>query len=311
MRAPQKGHALSEHLTCRKHPPHGTSRSAIARPRGYHSRHSSPWRPPCGSSDAAERSLSHNAAIVAFFRGIAAFVGGVGWIATTPRLWLRAAAPMATALVLVGAFGALGVRGALSVAHLAMGDGLGAEFVGVLLALTAVVLAIVMGVSMAQPLSGWALDGIVRAQERELDVAPAAKPPWLATMLGSLASALLGLAVGVPLIVVLTLAAWAFPPAVLITVPLKAVVAALLLAWDLLDYPLALHGVGVVARLKWCAHHFGAVLGFGLGALLLFAVPGFGLLALPCGVAGAVRLVAGPLRREAFGPTGSTIPRTP
>jgi hypothetical protein len=168
---------------------------------------------------------------------------------------------MATALVLVGAFGALGVRGALSVAHLAMGDGLGAEFVGVLLALTAVVLAIVMGVSMAQPLSGWALDGIVRAQERELDVAPAAKPPWLATMLGSLASALLGLAVGVPLIVVLTLAAWAFPPAVLITVPLKAVVAALLLAWDLLDYPLALHGVGVVARLKWCAHHFGAVLG--------------------------------------------------
>jgi hypothetical protein len=46
MTAPQKGHALSEHLTCRKHAPHGTSRSAIARPRGYHSRHSSQWRPP-------------------------------------------------------------------------------------------------------------------------------------------------------------------------------------------------------------------------------------------------------------------------
>jgi CysZ protein len=207
---------------------------------------------------------------------------------------------MATALVLIAAFGVLGVRGAMTVAHRALGDGLGAGFVGLLLACAAVVLAIVIGVSLAQPLSGWALDGIVRAQERELGVAPVEKPPFLATLLGSLGSALLGLAVGVPLIALLTLAAWVFPPAALVTVPLKVVVAAVLLAWDLLDYPLALHGVGVVARLKWCAHHFGAVVGFGLAALLLFAVPGFGLLALPCGVAGAVRLVV----RDSSAPSG-------
>ncbi|MGO9833442.1 MAG: EI24 domain-containing protein [Polyangiaceae bacterium] len=257
--------------------------------------------PKAESSDLTGRGRD-----VGFFRGMAAFVGGVGWIASTPRLWLRAAAPMATALVLVGAFGVLGVRGAMSIAHRALGDGLGAGFVGMLLAFAAVVLAIVMGVSLAQPLSGWALDGIVRAQERELGSAPATKPPLLASMLGSLASALLGLAVGVPLIVMLTLAAWVVPPAGLVTVPLKLVVAAVLLAWDLLDYPLALHGLGVVARLKWCAHHFSAVVGFGLAALLLFAVPGFGLLALPCGVAGAVRLVADRAPREAPGPTDVT-----
>jgi CysZ protein len=179
----------------------------------------------------------------------------------------------------------------------------------VLLALAAVVLAIVIGVSLAQPLSGWALDGIVRAQERELGVAPATKPPLLATMLGSLASAWFGLAVGIPLIVVLTLAAWAFPPAGLVTVPLRVVIAAVLLAWDLLDYPLASHGLGVVARLRWCADHFSAVVGFGLAALLLFAVPGFGLLALPCGVAGAVRLVAYRGPPDPLGATDVTDPR--
>jgi len=235
--------------------------------------------------------IDHNEGIVGFFRGIGAFVGAVGWVASTPRLWLRASAPMATALVLVLAFGVLGFGAAMRLAHRAAGDGFGAEFLGVLLGFAAMVLAIVIGVSLAQPLSGWALEGIVRAQERELNLPPAAHPPWLAAMLGSLASAWLGLAVGVPIVLVLTLVAWAFPPAVLVTVPLKAVVAALVLAWDLIDYPLALHGVGVRARLAWCTHHFGALLGFGLAALVLFAVPGLGLLALPCGVAGAVRLV--------------------
>ncbi len=226
------------------------------------------------------------------FRGIAAFLGGVGWVVTTPRIWPRATVPIATALVLIAALGVLGVHGAMTVTHRALGDGLGAGFVGLLLAITAVVLALVVGVALAQPLSGWALDGIVRIQEEGLGIAPAAGPPFLATMLASLASSLLGLAIGVPLIVLLTLAAWLFPPAAVVTIPVKAVIAALMLAWNLVDYPLASHGVGIGARLRWCARNLGAFVGFGLAALLLFAVPGFGLLALPCGVAGAVRLVA-------------------
>jgi CysZ protein len=206
---------------------------------------------------------------------------------------------MATALVLIASLGVLGVREAMTVTHRALGDGFGAGFVSVLLAMAALVLALVIGVALAQPLSGWALEGIMRAQERDLGVVPAARPPLLATMLGSLGSSVLGLAVGVPLIVLLTLAAWLFPPAAVVTIPLKVTIAALSLAWDLLDYPLASHGLGVRARLRWCAHNPGALVGFGLAALLLFAVPGVGLLALPCGVAGAVRLVAGNARRTA------------
>jgi CysZ protein len=234
-------------------------------------------------------------------RGIRAFVGGLRWVATTPRVWPRAAAPIATALVLVAVFGVLGARGAMAVAHRAFGEGLGAGFLGVLLALAAVVLAIVVGVSLAQPLSGWALAWIVRAQEHDLGIAYAAEPPVRPTMLGSLASALLGLAVGVPLVALLTLATWAFPPDAIVTVPLKAVVAAVLLAWDLLDYPLTSRGLDVRARLKWCASDFGAVVGFGLAALFLFAIPGLGLVALPCGVAGAVRLAAERTQRDEAG----------
>jgi CysZ protein len=226
------------------------------------------------------------------FRGMAAFVGGVGWVVSTPRLWLRAAVPMVTALVLVAALGVLGVREAMTVAHRAAGDGLGATLLAVALGLAAVVLAIAVGVSLAQPLSGWALDGIVRAQERELGLARAAHPSFVAASFESLGSALLGLALGVPVIALLVLAAWVFPPAAVVTVPLKVGAGALWLAWDLIDYPFAARGVAVAARMKWCLLNFGAFLGFGLAALLLFAVPGLGLLALPCGVAGAVRLVA-------------------
>jgi CysZ protein len=223
---------------------------------------------------------------------MAAFVGGVGWVVSTPRLWLRAAVPMVTALVLVIALGVVGVREAMVVAHHAVGEGLGGSVLAVALGLAAIVLAIAIGVSLAQPLSGWALDGIVRAQERELGLARTAHPSFVAEAFGSLGSALLGLALGVPLIALLVLVAWVFPPAAVVTVPLKVGAGALWLAWDLIDYPFAARGVAMAARMKWCVLNFGALLGFGLAALALFAVPGLGLLALPCGVAGAVRLVA-------------------
>jgi CysZ protein len=109
-------------------------------------------------------------------------------------------------------------------------------------------------------------------------------------MLGSLGAALLALAVGVPFVVALTLVGWFFPPAAVVTVPLKILVGALLVGWDLVDYPLAMHGLRLGARLRWAGRHLGALLGFGLAATIFFAVPGLGLLALPCGVAGATRL---------------------
>jgi uncharacterized protein involved in cysteine biosynthesis len=110
-------------------------------------------------------------------------------------------------------------------------------------------------------------------------------------MLSSLGAALGALAVGVPLLAGLTAVGWLAPPALAVTVPLKVVVASLLVAWDLVDYPLALHGVGLRDRLRWFGRRIGSTLGFGLAAVVFFSVPGLGLLALPFGVAGAARLV--------------------
>ncbi len=225
-----------------------------------------------------------------FFRGIAAFFAGAGWLLATPRLWARALVPVVTALVLIVALATAGIAGGRALAHSTLGAGIGAGFLGVLLAITAVLLAVVIGVSLAQPLSGWALDAIVSAQERALGIAPALQPARFSMFISSAASALLAVAMGIPLLALLGAAGWLFPPAAVVTVPLKVLATALLLAWDLLDYPLARQGIGLRDRLGWCGRNVSSVAGFGLAAVFFFAVPGLGLLALPFGVAGATRL---------------------
>ena len=71
-------------------------------------------------------------------------------------------------------------------------------FSSVLLAIMALLLAIVTGVSLAQPLSGCALDAIVSAQERALRIAPGRQPAGLSMFISSAASALLAEATGSP-----------------------------------------------------------------------------------------------------------------
>src|SRR5580704_12913113 len=50
------------------------------------------------------------------------------------------------------------------------------------------------------------------------------------------------LAVGAPIIALLTVLGWVVPPAMVVTLPLKVLVGALMVAWDLVDYPLAMGG---------------------------------------------------------------------
>ena len=76
-----------------------------------------------------------------------------------------------------------------------------------------------------------------------------------------------------------------------VTFPLKFCVSALLLAWDLLDYPLGMHRVDVPARLAFFKHNFWGLFVFGAFGAIILLVPGLGLLLLPFGVAGATRLV--------------------
>jgi CysZ protein len=230
-----------------------------------------------------------------FFAGAGAFFQGMAFVVSTPRIWPRALVPVLAALVLFAGLTALGLSGAIALTRGASLQGLWL----VLLAIPAVVLALVLALALAQPLSGWALDGIVRAQRRELGLPELPEGALLSTMWSSLVAALLALAVGAPTIVLLTAVGWLAPPAVVVTVPLKVLVGALMIAWDLADYPLAIQGASVGDRLRWAAKNWRAFCGFGLAATAFFAIPGLGLFALPCGVAGAARLPGPAVSRSA------------
>jgi CysZ protein len=189
---------------------------------------------------------------------------------------------MLTALAL---FGGLATLGVLMVTAHASG------WLAFAVAVPVVLVALLLALALAQPLSAWALDGIVRMQRQALGLPALPELPAWRAALSSLAASLVALAVGVPLLVLLTLLGLVVPPAAVITIPMKIVIGAFLLGWNLVDYPLALQGATLGDRMRWSGKHLLALLGFGLSAALLFGVPGFGLLALPCGVAGATRLL--------------------
>jgi CysZ protein len=75
-----------------------------------------------------------------------------------------------------------------------------------------------------------------------------------------------------------------------VTVPLKLALCALLVAWDLCDYPLSLRGVTLRARVAFARRHALALVGFGACLAVVSLVPFAILLVLPAGVAGAAKL---------------------
>jgi len=233
-----------------------------------------------------------------FFAGVRALFGGVGFIITTPSAWGWALIPVVVATVLFGGTGALAIWGGNELSHRLISDPTGGTWsaVGmwtlrVLLWAIGIVLAFVVAISLAQPLSGFALDAIARKQEVALGGRSWPDQPFLTGALRSLRVTLTALAIGLPILGVLALITVLFPPAGVVTIPLKFLVTGVLAAYDLLDYPLSLRGHSVSDRLVFIRKNFPAVLGFGAATAALLLIPGVGLLLLPFGVAGATRLV--------------------
>jgi CysZ protein len=129
---------------------------------------------------------------------------------------------------------------------------------------------------------------------------PRAPLGLLAELSCGLRAQLTAVAVGGPVLAALWLTTLFAPPLAVVTLPLKYTVTAFLLAWGLLDYPLTLRGMGVVARIQLLRRYWRATLGFGLGFALAFAVPCGAVVLLPAGVAGATQLLAslGALKRS-------------
>jgi CysZ protein len=227
-----------------------------------------------------------------FGAGAAAFFGGFRILFGTMRAWPYAAVP-----VLVG----LGLFFTFSIASTFLLIGqierwFGAEgwwipIVQVLVSIVAVIVSAFVALALAQPASGPALEALSRVTERELGIPEHTPTPFLTDVARATGSAMLGLAGGMLAFIVLLLIGL-IPGAVIVTVPLKFVAAALFIGWDLCDYPLSVRGMPLGERLRFVGSHFGAVLGFSAGVAVIALIPCGFLLVLPAGVCGATRLVA-------------------
>lgn len=258
------------------------------------------WRPPAALRESGDQAC-YTLAVrkTGLWEGLAALFGGVGFICGRPRNWGYASVPAIVAVVLTGLFGTglvwLSVWGAGKIIDPSSGTWaeVGMWALRVVLAIVALLVAALLALTLAQPVSGFALDELSRRQERELAVEGGTRewPEAPGAFFRSLRVTFFGLLCGVAAVASLSVITFLIPIAAVVTIPLKFYASALVVAWDLLDYPLGLRGLGVRARIRFCTDHLAAVSGLGLAAGALLLVPGLGLLLLPIGVVGATRLV--------------------
>jgi CysZ protein len=232
-----------------------------------------------------------------FFSGVRALFGGLGFVVTTPSVWGWALIPVVVAATLFGGAGALAIWGGSELALHIVGDPasgwgtFGVWMLRVLFWAIGLVIAFFVAMSLAQPLSGFALDAIARKQELARGGRTWPDQPFVAGAARSLRVSLTALAIGLPILALLALLTVLVPPAAVVTIPLKFVVTGLLAAYDLLDYPLSQRGCSVRDRIVFMRRNFASVLGFGVATAALLLVPGMALFLLPFGVAGATRMV--------------------
>ncbi|MDC0749424.1 EI24 domain-containing protein [Polyangium mundeleinium] len=253
------------------------------------------------------------AALVPFERpgfgaGLKAVLGGYGYLFRTPDLWPLALIPTGIALVLSIVLGISGVKLAPALVALIVKEpGTGALWtvLGVVLQVFSIVVmlvaALAVSFALAKPLSGPALERMVRRAEADMGAPTWPEVGLLDDMWRALQSSLVALAVTAPILILLGVLSFFFAPLSVVAFPLQLAVAALAGAWDLCDCPLSIRGVPVGARIEFVRRNIGAVMGFGLGLALLSFLPCTLLIVLPAGVLGAARLVVMLERYEAAG----------
>ena len=225
--------------------------------------------------------------------GLRSLLGGFAWLFTTPGAWLFAMVPLLLLVAVGGTLAALSISFVpdLVARFMGKGEGIGVGALKILVTAAAVVLSSLLAFALAQPLSGPALERIVRMQEAAVGAPTRPPTPFWLDIVRSLKSVLIGYAFGLPAALLLLLASVVLPFSAVVTVPLKLLVAAFTIAWDLCDYPLSIRGLRVRERVRIIGRYKTAVLGFSLGLALAGLVPCLLFLFLPAGVAGATRLL--------------------
>jgi CysZ protein len=149
----------------------------------------------------------------------------------------------------------------------------------------------IVALALTPPLSSPALERLVRAVEAQLGAPEQPALGFFAEMWCGLRAVAFATMFVVPLELLLWLADLFVPGAIVITLPLKLLVASFGVAWNLVDYPLTLRGVRMRRRLELVVANARPLLGFGAVFAMLFWLPCCGILLLPVGVIAATRLV--------------------
>ena len=231
-----------------------------------------------------------------FFDGAKAPFQGLWFLLTNPDTWPFAAVPVSIGLSIFAFFSYLSVRflpeavGRAVPAGEAWYSRLGSGVLVVLATVAAVVAAFFLGMVLAQPLSGPALERLVRLRERALGLPERPRTSFSMDAWRSLRSALLG-TLALPALLVLTLVEIFVPGSSVVVLPLKILITGVFVAWDILDYPLSVRGLGLRQRLAFIRTHKPVLLGFGLALAVVLLLPCMQLLLLPAAVVGATALV--------------------
>jgi CysZ protein len=239
-----------------------------------------------------------------FLTGIMAPFQGFYFILTHPSTWKRAIIPAIIFTTLLFAFAIPGVWGMYLFTNRLIQQSTsrwahyGILLLRIVLYIVAIFLSLILAFITAQPLSAPALESLVRAQERHLKYPNRPEEGFCASVWRSIRVAIISILISISIFILLTLTEFFFPPAVIITTPLKFIATGFILAYDIIDYPLSLHLFGVRERTPWFKHYIWATLGFGLAMEVIFFIPGAFFLLLPAGVCGATILVVAAERAQ-------------
>jgi CysZ protein len=229
--------------------------------------------------------------------GLGSIFSGFGFLLKTPRAWGYALVPAILLVVTSLCFiwvAIAWIRPWIS-GWLDFGSGWFAETASLVLSWLAGLIAAFAGVLLSlvvtPPLSGPALERIVAQKEQALGVPARADLGILAEIWCGIRAQAFAAIFAIPILALLWIIEILVAPAVFVTTPLKVIVTAFCLAWNLFDYPLTLRGIRMRDRFALVMSHKSAALGFGLAFALLFWFPCFGILMLPVGVVAATSLL--------------------
>lgn len=232
-----------------------------------------------------------------FLTGVMAPFQGFHFLLTHSSTWSRALVPTLVFVLLFFSIAIPGVWGMhlltnhLTLKYSSRWAHIGVWLLRLVLYIVAFCLSLIIAMITAQPLSAPALESLVRAQERHLKYPIRPEEPFWSSVWRSVRVAIVSIFAALILFISLTLIEFFLPPSVILTTPIKILLTSFILAYDIIDYPLSLHLLGVKERVPWFRHYLWTTLGFGLAMEVIFLIPGAVLLLLPAGVCGATRLV--------------------